>query len=216
LSGVGAHLRAPTSPSYKPYSADCRQLLDPAFTGKCVIAASPAGTVAGVVEGLDLGKVPAASNGQGSDIQERDLVWHRQGDRWELAEVHTFWNINGLETRLWADDLGRDHDPQLVFVDLTDDPSFGSELDVVAGTGKVALYRFLGQGFADVPPEGGIVTYVPPWVEAKPADDGYYDQTLIGRSGGSWRVFSEQYVPDAAALAQHRGAFWDPDATPAS
>jgi hypothetical protein len=39
---------------------------------------------------------------------------------------------------------------------------------------------------------------------------------LIGYSGGSWRVFSEQYVPTAAALGQHKGAFWDSRAVPAS
>ncbi len=82
-------------------------------------------------------------------------------------------------------------------------PAFGTELDLVEGTGDVVLYRFLGQGFANVPGAGGLVTYVPGWTEQRgPANA--YDQTLIGYSSGSWRVFSEQYVPDSSALRQHR------------
>ena len=152
----------------------------------------------------------------GQLVQERDLVWHRRGSRWSLAEVHTFWDTNGEPTQLWADDINRDHDPKLVFVTMTDQAGFGNELDVVEGTGQVTLYRYLGIGFAVIPASGRLLTYVLGSTEAAPADDGYYDQTLIGRSGGSWRVFSEQYVPAAAALAQHHGVFWDAEARPAS
>jgi hypothetical protein len=176
-----------------------------------VIATGRAGTVAGVVEQ----EAAVLSQRAAAGAQERDLVWHRNGSHWDLADVHTFQN-NGLESLVWADDLTRDHDPKLVFVTLTDDPNFGNELDVVEGTGKVTLYRYLGEGFAVVPATGGLVTYVPGLTEAKPAPGTYFDQVFIGYDNGSWRVFSEQYVPYAAALAQHHGAFWDPEATPGS
>jgi hypothetical protein len=52
-------------------------------------------------------------------------------------------------------------------------------------------------------------------MEARPARD-YFDQTLISWLDGSWRVVSQQYVPYAAALAQHRGEFWATGALAAS
>ena len=203
LSGTGAHLVPPTSPTNKPYSADCHKLFDAAFTGKCVVASSAAGTVAGVVE-VERG----AFGGQ-----ERDLVWRRRGDEWYLALVHVFDNP-GLPTLLWRYDL-RPERPELVFVMPTALPGFGNELDVVEGSGQVSLYRFLGEGFAAVPRRGDLVTYVPGATEARPADD-YFDQTLIGWLQGSWRVLSQQYVPYSAAMAQHKGAFWALGAVPAS
>ena len=127
--------------------------------------------------------------------------------------MHVFQNA-GLPSLVWADDIERDHDPKLVFVTPSGRAGFGTELDLVEGTGDVVLYRFLGQGFANVPGAGGLVTYVPGWTEQRgPANA--YDQTLIGYSSGSWRVFSEQFVPDSSALRQHRGAFWDSQAVPA-
>lgn len=204
LSGTGSHLVPPTSPTYKPYSEDCHRLVDPGFTGNCIIAAGPAGTVAGVVE-EERGAFGA---------QERDLVWHRQGASWALAEVHTFQGP-GLPTLLWRGTLSGASNPDLIFITPTDQPGFGNELDVVAGTGTVTLYRFLGDGFAVAPPTGGLVTYVPGWTEQRPADS-FYDQTLIGYSDGQWRVFSQQYVPYVAALAQHRGELWGPDVLAAS
>ena len=203
LSGLDTHLLPPTKPSYKPYSTDCHKLLDPAFTGKCVTATSSMGTVAGVVE-VEHG----AFGGQ-----ERDLVWHRRGDRWWLALVHVF-NNPGLPTMLWRTDLRQGH-PDLVFVMPTALRGFGSELDVIEGNGAVSLYRFLGQGFADVPEPGYLVTYVPGSTEAKPAD-GYFDQLLIRYLGGAWRAVSQQYVPYPAALRQHKGVFWAPGAVGAS
>lgn len=203
LSGYGTHLVPPTSPTDRPYSPNCHRLIDPAFTGKCVVASSRAGTVAGVVE-VEHG----AFGGQ-----ERDLVWRRTGDHWALALVHVFENP-GLPTLVWSYDL-RPGDPELVFVLPTALVGFGSELDVVGGSGTVSLYRFLGEGFADVPRPGDLVTYVPGATEAKPADD-YFDQLLISWLDGSWRVISQQYVPYAAAMSQHKGAFWAPKATAAS
>ena len=120
----------------------------------------------------------------------------------------------GLPSLVWADDIERDHDPKLVFITPSVRSGFGSELDLVEATGDVVLYRFLGQGFADVPPGGGLVTYVPGWTEQHGPEDAY-DQTLIGYSSRAWRVFSEQYVPDGSALLQHRGAFWDNQAVAA-
>lgn len=227
LSGVGASLQPPTSPTDKPYSPNCHLLVDPGFSGRCVVAVAPTGTVAGVVEQETavLAARPAPGSASkaastkrgvskeggtskiGPDIQERDLVWRREGNTWALALVHVF-QSPGPASLVWADDLERDHDPKLVFVTPSDRAGFGTELDLVEGTGSVTLYRFLGQGFANVPAAGGLVTYVPGWTEQHgPAEA--YDQTLIGYSNGSWRVFSEQYVPDGAALRQHRAAFWD-------
>ena len=220
LSGVGASLAPPTGPTDKPYDPNCHALIDPGFSGKCVVAVAPTGTVAGIVEqetavlppGPQAGSASKTTSKRGTGktgpgAQERDLVWRRDGKSWALALVHVF-QSPGPPSLVWADDVERDHDPKLVFVTPSDRSGFGTELDLVEGTGAVTLYRFLGQGFADVPPTGGLVTYVPGWTEPRGPEDAY-DQTLIGFSNGSWRVFSEQYVPEVAALRQHKGAFWD-------
>jgi len=228
LSGIGSSLQPPTSPTYKPYSSNCHLLVDPGFSGKCVVVDAPSGTVAGVVEveamapsrgtgghGQARGTVRSRPNSSLEEpgFEERDLVWHRVGPRWELAQVHVFENP-GRPSLVWGDDVERDHDPKLVFVMPSPQAGFGTELDLVEGSGDVTLYRFLGQGFANVPDVGGLVTYVPGWAEQRgPSDE--YDQTLIGYLEGSWRVLSEQYVPDKAALAQHREAFWDSEAVAA-
>jgi hypothetical protein len=217
LSGVGASLQPPTSPTDKPFSGNCHTLIDPGFTGKCVIAVAPSGTVAGVVEEETAvrGPGPAGRSAKysGPGVQERDLVWRRQGGSWVLSLLHVFRNP-GLPSLVWEDDIERDHDPKLVFVTPSNRSGFGAELDLVEGSGAVVLYRFLGQGFADVPAAGGLVTYVPGWTEQNGPENAY-DQTFIRYSSGAWRVFSEQYVPDAAAQRQHRGAFWDGRAVPA-
>jgi hypothetical protein len=218
LTGANATLVPPTGPSSKAYTPDCHALVDAGFTAKCVVASSGAGTVAGIVEqetatALSNGGSPGSPGASG--VQERDLVWRRQGDRWVLALRRLFTANTGLPSLLWADDVARDGIVDLVFVTPTDRAGFGHELDVVAGNGRVTLYRYLGQGFAEVPAAGGIVAYVPGWTEQN-GPSSAYDQVLIGYSGGSWRVFSQQYVPIAAALDQHKGAFWDSRAVPAS
>jgi hypothetical protein len=218
LSGIGSSLQPPTSSTYRPYNGNCHLLVDPGFRGECIIVDAPTGTVAGVVEVETalVGKArgAGAAHGHGPGAEERDLVWHRQGPRWELALVHAFENP-GLPSLVWGDDIERDHDPKLVLVTPSARAGFGTELDLVEGSGDVTLYRFLGQGFANVPSSGGLVTYVPGSTEAHgPAAQ--YDQTLIGYEQGSWRVLSEQYVPDKAALEQHRSAFWDNQAVPAT
>ena len=223
LSGAGASLVPPSGPSSKAYTPQCERLIDPGFAGKCVVAASAFGTVAGIVEQET---ATAPSNGAPSNggdpgsvgttgVQERDLVWRRDADRWVLALRRVFTANTGLPSLLWADDVARDGDVDLVFVTPTDRAGFGHELDLVAGNGQVTLYRYLGQGFAEVPAAGGVVAYVPGWTEQN-GPSSAYDQVLIGYSGSSWRVFSEQYVPIAAALDQHKGAFWDSRAVPAS
>ena len=219
LSGFGSSLVPPTSPSYKPYGPACQSLIDPGFTGECVVVDAPSGTVAGVVEretaaGAATAKAGVGGSAGSAGVQERDLVWRRAGRRWELA-LRRLFQDPGLPSLLWGDDVQRDHDPKLVFVTPSDQDGFGHTLDVVEGNGAVSLYRYLGQGFVVVPPAGGLVTYVPGWTEQQgPANA--YDQTLIGQVHGGWRVLSEQYVPDRAALAQHSGAFSDSRAVPAS
>lgn len=219
LSGRGASLYPPLSPTDRAYSADCQSLVDPGFTGKCAVVSGAQGTVAGVVEqetaALE-GSRPRTgpSGGKGAQVQERDLVWERQGRSWALALRRVF-NTAAAPTRLWSGDVEARGRPVLVFVTPSDEDGFGNELDVVDGTGRVSLYRFLGEGFVVVAGPGELVAYVPGWTEQRPVA-GAYDQTLIGYSAGSWRVVSEQYVPDAAALAQHDGPLRDAAAVPAS
>jgi hypothetical protein len=217
LSGIGSSLQPPASPTYRPYGGNCHVLVDHGFSGKCIAVEAPSGTVAGVVEVATAvrgqGRGGRVTGAHGPGAEERDLVWHRQGPRWELALVYVFENP-GPPSLVWADDVERDHDPKLVFVMTSSKAGFGNELDLVEGSGDVTLYRFLGQGFANVPAAGGLVTYVPGWTEEQ-GPSAQYDQTLIGYEQGSWRVLFEQYVPDKAALQQHRAAFWDSQAVPA-
>ncbi len=218
LSGAGATLVPPSGPASEAYTPDCHALVDPGFAGKCVVATSALGTVTGVVEEeTATGRSPSGTpySAGTTGVQERDLVWRRKGARWVLALRRLFPANTGLPSLLWADDVARNGDVDLVFVTPTDRAGFGNELDLVAGNGRVTLYRYLGQGFAEVPTAGGVVTYVPGWTE-KNGPFSSYDQVLIGYSGGTWRVYSEQYVPIAAALDRHKGAFWDSRAVPAS
>jgi len=218
LSGADATLVPPSGSASQTYTPECHRLVDPGFSGKCVVATSALGTVAGIVEEeTATGQSPSGSphNAGTTGVQERDLVWRRKGARWVLALRRLFPVNTGLPSLLWADDVARNGDAELVFVTPTDRAGFGNELDLVAGNGQVTLYRYLGEGFADGPTAGAIVTYVPGWTEEN-GPFSSYDQVLIGYSAASWRVFSEQYVPVAAALAQHHGVFWDGRAVPAS
>jgi hypothetical protein len=218
LSGAGATLHPPTGPASQAYIPQCQRLIDAGFTGKCVVATSAAGTVAGIVEeetATEQSPSGSPHSAGTNGVQERDLVWRRKGARWVLALRRVFPANTGLPSLLWADDVARNGDVDLVFITPTDRAGFGNELDLVAGNGHVTLYRYLGQGFAAVPAAGGVVTYVPGWTEQN-GPFSAYDQVLIGYSGSSWRVFSEQYVPIAEALDQHKGAFWDIRAVPAS
>lgn len=219
LSGRGASLYPPLSPTDKAYSTDCQSLVDPGFTGKCAVVSGAQGTVAGVVE-----QETAALEGSGprtgptsakvAQVQERDLVWRRHRRSWAL-ELRRVFNTAAAPTRLWSGDVEARGRPVLVFVTPSGEEGFANELDVVDGTGRVSLYRFLGEGFVVAPGPGELVAYVPGWTERRPVA-GAYDQTLIGYLAGSWTVVSEQYVPDAAALAQHDGPFRDAAAQPAS
>ncbi|MGH9105239.1 MAG: hypothetical protein ACRDZX_05265 [Acidimicrobiales bacterium] len=204
LSGLGSSFAPPRGPTLRPYTPDCHHLIDPAFRGKCVVASGRTGTVAGVVE----------QERGAFGTQERDLVWHRQGRHWALAQVHVFENPGRL-TSVWSDDVGRDGDRELVFAMPAGRPGFASELDLVEGTGEVAVYRFLGGGFAIVPVADRLVTYVPGWVGRRRAG-AYYQEILIGFARGRWRILSIQRVPYADALARHRGAFYDSAAVAAT
>jgi hypothetical protein len=218
LSGRGASLSRPLSPTNKAYGPDCHLLIDPGFSGKCAVATGPKGTVAGVVEEETAALEgpakarPATTRAPGA--QERDLVWRRHGRSWTLALRRVFTDTLA-PTRLWAGDVPGAGSPGLVFVTPSNATGFGNELDIVGGAGTVNLYRFLGEGFVVVPRPGELVTYVPGWTEQRPVEWAY-DQTLIAYTSGSWRVVSQQYVPDPAALAQHHGVFRDATAVPAS
>ena len=209
LSGRGASLYPPLSPTDKAYKADCHLLIDPGFTGKCAVATGAQGAVAGVVEqetaALEGGARTGPAAAKVQEVQERDLVWRRRGRSWALALRRVF-NSAGAPSELWTGDVQGSRSPDLVFVTPSDRGGFGNELDVVDGAGTVSLYRFLGEGFVVAPEPGELVVYVPGWTEQRPVE-GAYDQTLIGYSSGSWRVLAQQYVPDGAALAQHHGPF---------
>jgi hypothetical protein len=218
LSGRGATLSLPLRPTDKAYGADCHALIDPGFSGKCAVIGGAPGTLAGVVEEetAALEGRPGAGPGPAKTpaVQERDLVWRRHGHNWALALRRVFTNT-GVATQLWTADVQAPGAPGLVFVTPSAGRGFGHELDIVGRAGKVNLYRFLGEGFVVAPRPGELVAYVPGWTEQRPVE-GAYDQTLIGYASGSWRVVSQQYVPDAAAQAQHHGAFRGATATPAS
>jgi hypothetical protein len=96
LSGTGATLQPPTSPTNKPYSRYCHALIDPGFSGKCVVVAAPSGTIAGVVEVETVPLQPGAGHAPPATstdkpsanksptgrpgAQERDLVWRRDAN----------------------------------------------------------------------------------------------------------------------------------------
>ncbi len=204
LSGYGSKLQHPTAPTHRPLYTDCHQLLDPAFQGSCIIVRGAKGWVAGVVE---------VEHGASSS-QERELVWHRQGEQWTLTLVRVLIGASN-PGRLWSVAARPGADPYLAFVSPVARSGFGADLSLVSTTGVVQLYRFLGQGFVQVPPFGGLLTYVPGFTEAMPASS-YFDQALIGYVDGAWRVVSQQYVPYAAAMAQHHGILTGPGVVAAS
>jgi hypothetical protein len=197
LSGAGSSFVPPNRPSARPYTSDCHRLIDPAFAGRCVEASGPAGTVAAVLE-----------EERGAFVsQERDLVWRERGDEWQLALVHVRDNPR-LPARAWRSDLVPALGGELVIVLPSRKPGFADELDLVNGSGQVSIVRFLDGGFALAPGEDRLVTYTPAGA--------WWYQLLFGRTGGHWEVFSQQFVPGWAALAQHKGAFSAPGAVPAS
>lgn len=198
LSGYGSKLAPPTAPTRRPLYQDCHQLIDPAFAGSCITVRGKQGWVAGVVE--------VEHGAAGS--QERELVWHRQGRQWSLALVRVLIEPPN-PGQLWSVPARPGTDPYLAFVSAVARPGFGADLSLVSSTGRVELYRFLGQGFVQVPSFGGLLTYVPGFTEALPAD-AYFDQALIGYVDGAWRVISQQYVPYGAAMAQHHGILTGP------
>ena len=114
----------------------------------------------------------------------------------------------------WADDIERDGDPKLVFVARSAHAGFGTELDLVEGTGRSCCTGSWVTGSPTCPRQAGWSLTSPGGAEQNGPHNAY-DQTLIGYSSGSWRVYSEQYVPDGSALQQHRAAFWDSQAVPA-
>lgn len=206
LGGGGASLVPPTSPTLRPYGPDCAQLVDPGFSGRCLVASGPRGTVAGVVEVLlaaETSQGRAQGHRAGPGSQERDLVWRRQGSHWALALRRVF-QSRGLLTQLYASARPDEGTQVLLFISPSAAAHYGQELDIVSQTGQVELRRFLGQGFVVVPPQGGLVTYVPGWAEQS-GPSGAYDQTFIRDLDGLWTIVAEQYVPDGAALAMHQG-----------
>ena len=142
LSGAGATLVPPTGPPPSRTAPQCHPLIDPGFTGKCVVATGAVGTVAGIVEEETAsgpygqpagapGRSRASETLRGPGTRPRLAS---QGARWVLALGASSGNT-GLPSLLWADDVARNDDVELVFVTPTDRAGFGNELDLVAGTG---------------------------------------------------------------------------------
>lgn len=200
VNGTGATLTAPTAPTTAIYSSDCEELVDPGFFGSCRVITAPSGTMAAIVE-QQRGASAGASGGP-APIQERDLVYHRVGDRWSLALRREFTSTSGDETDLWQSDVNRDGDPKAVFVTPATNATYGQELDVVEANGTVTLFRELKGGFATIAAGGGLETFVP--------DTTGYTATVIRYTAGAWRVASVTAMSATQAVPDSEGPFDDP------
>lgn len=206
VSGAGNTLTAPASPTVVAYNPNCHALVDPGFSGSCLTITAPSGTIAAIVEQ----QRSTYQAGQPTPpSQERDLVYHRQGNNYALT-MRRAPVTNQSESRLYESDVNRDGDVKAVFVSPATNPQYANELDVVEGTGAVTLYRQLHGGFATIASGGGLEAFVPD------ASQGY-DQTVIRYTSGAWRIVSDQHVSDAQGQAENPyGGFNDPKGSMAS
>ena len=183
------------------------------------MATGAQGTVAGVVEqetaALEGAGPGRAGGAKVQQVQERDLVWRRRGRSWALALRRVF-NTAAAPTRLWSGDVEARRPARPRLRHPFGRGGFGNELDVVDGTGRRSASTASWARASSSPPSPASWSPMCPAGPSSVPVAGAYDQTLIGYSAGSWRVVSQQYVPDAAALAQHHGPFRDAAAVPAS
>jgi hypothetical protein len=200
LSGSGNTFAAPTAPTTKPFSANCRSLLDPGYYGECVTVVAPTGTIAAIVEQQQQNYQSGQPITTG---QERDLVYREVGHAWSLVLRRTPVATGESISEVYESDVMRDGDPKAVFVEPAANSQYGNELDVVEGNGIVTLYRQLHGGFAAVPAGGGLETYTP-----DPADG--YDEAAIAYTGGAWKIMSLSHVSESQAQSLSSQAFFDP------
>jgi len=200
VNGSGNTFTSPSAPTVVPFSADCRALVDPGFFGQCLTVSAPTGTIAAIVEQQRRDYQPGQPIAAG---QERDLVYRRQGATYALVLRRTPEPNGSGETRLYESDVNRDGDPKAVFVTPAPNARYGTELDLVEGSGVVTLYRQLHGGFAGVAAGGGLDSFVP-----DPSQG--YDEAVIRFGSGAWRIVSDARVSDSQAQAQNAQPFNDP------
>ena len=198
VTGAGATLTPPSSPTVLPYSADCAALVDKGYQASCVIITAPSGQIAALVE--------INSSTGGSD--ERDVVWSRVGSTWQLALRRDTPNVQVGYATVVASDVMRDGDPKAVFATPAGNAEFADEIDVVEANGTVSLQRQLHGGFATVAPGGGLETFTP---SAPPAQG--YDEAVIRYAGGQWTIASVTQVSQTQGQGEVSGPFTDPAAT---
>jgi hypothetical protein len=192
----------------RTFSADCQTLIDTGFAGTCAVVKTPTGTIAAVVEHRSRHYRAGAPITVG---QERDRVYRQVGQTWTLVLRRIPEAAGQGISQLYISDVMRNHNSVAVFVEPSVASRYGDEIDLVAGTGKVTLYRQLDDGFAVVRPTGGLTTYIP-----DPAG-GYGATTLQDAPAlGGWKVEALSHITDSQAKDLASQAFVDPSATQVS
>lgn len=178
-AGAQSTFTPPGAPSARPYSLDCRTVLDTGYNGSCVFLTSPHGQVVGLVET--------------QQSQERALVYQRSGDQWLLTLRSTATVTSDYSGRRVAQsDLENDGDPKFVF--STPQRGAGSalaEVDVVEAPGQVVLHQDLTAGVATKADQGGLET----WSQQ---GGGLYRHRVTAYLQGEWRTVVDNVVPATA------------------
>lgn len=173
MTGTGAVLTAPANPVKRRYSPTC-DLVDAGWVGPCLVVDGGGGTIAVLTEQKD--------RQGGGAIDERDLVYRRQGDQWVLA-LSCVWQLQpalgGGSPRAVPADLG-DGFERVIFMFTPGDPNFSDAVDVVETSGRVVLHVTLDKGKARAVAGGGLET----WSRATPDGGGRYRHLVIRPGGG--------------------------------
>jgi hypothetical protein len=143
--------------------------------------------------------------------QERDLVYRQVGQTWTLMLRRIPQAAGQGISQLYVSDVMRDRNSVAVFVEPSVASAYGDEIDLVAGTGKVTLYRQLDDGFAVVGASGGLTTYIPDPAGGYGATSLRYVAAL-----GGWKVGALSRITDSQAKELASQAFVDPSATQVS
>jgi hypothetical protein len=192
----------------RTFSSDCQALIDTGFAGTCAVVKTPTGTIAAVVEHRSRHFRAGAAITTG---QERDLVYRQVGQSWTLVLRRIPEAAGQGISQLYISDVMRNRNSVAVFVEPSVASHYGDEIDLVAGTGKVTLYRQLDDGFAVVSSTGGLTTYIP-------VPSGGYGSTALRYVAalGGWKVGALSHITDDQAKNLASQAFVDPSATQVS
>lgn len=195
LTGDGAFMTAPASPTTKPYdpSPQCQTLIDPGFTGLCTQATTPSGTIAVVSEQQGHGP-PDTQNGG----ETRELLYHRDGDTFTLALRYSgqVSQDSGLLDSSTLVDVAADGDHKAVFVlrDPSDDTGATTAtvraVDVAEATGKVVLHLSLDHGVARQATGGGVEA----WTRRTGTAPLQYRHFVVRYHEGAWRTEVDETV----------------------